>query len=151
MSLFNIGLALLFPTLLILVTYLLVRIAWSARRTNRALEQTNQKLERVVAELRMMRLRQLGEAPARPSVELPAEVPAEVPQALPEPSPPVVVIEQPAKPPEPPPEPAPPAEVFAADVKCYYCGRGQPVTRYLGQPICAGCRQNALLTDEPAK
>ena len=162
MGWFGIGFTLFFPALLVVVTYLLVRIALASRHTNRTLEQTNQKLERVVAELRMMRLRQLGEAPAEPSATMPKiAAPAETPAATPKiaaPTEPAAATAKSARPTVPPAAtpkqiaapPAPPVEVFAADVKCYYCGGDRPLMRYLGQPICATCRQNALLKDEPA-
>jgi len=146
-SWFSIGFSLLFPALLIVVTYLLVRIAYSGRRTYQLIEQTNQKLERVVAELRMLRLRQLGEAPAEPAAEPPQIKVAEPAQVVPRIAPPPPQPEPPTKP---APPRAPPPEVFAPDVKCYYCGHSQPVARYLSQPICTTCQKNALLKDEPA-
>lgn len=153
MTWFSIGYTLLFPALLIVVSYLLVRVAHAGRRTYQALEQTNQKLDRVVAELRMARLRQLGEAPAETTGEPPVE-PRALPPAPPSPEPAlhksVPLKPAPPRPEVPPAPPLPPPEVFAPDVKCYYCGRSTPTARYLGQPICAVCRQNALLTDEAA-
>ena len=174
----------------VLPIFLLTRIAISTTQTRRQLQETNQKLDAVTRELRVLGrlLRPAGEAGALETPEASAALSAGSTLALPtstastgpdvarapeaaaagpgddielEPVPEIVAaareerrLEEEAEAAaeteataEPAVEPAAEPETFPEGTLCYYCNKQLPVSRYLSQPICEGCKQNVLFKD----
>jgi len=166
---------LLMIVVVVLPIFLLTRIAISTTQTRRQLQETNQKLDAVTRELRvlgrLLRPAEGTDALAAPEAQraitaasaaaLSSAAAAATADTVPpaaasaassedeielEPVPEIVAAAREERRLEEEAEAEP--ETFAEGTLCYYCNQQLPISRYLSQPICESCKQNALFKDE---